>query len=198
MVAAAEADGAEQAPFASSPNHLFLKHVDMLQSHSFLSLLAQTSPLSSNSENAKKMPEEILNKLLSLDKVKQPSNGATESDHIAKELAEDGLGFLLPRKSDQLATLDLEGLCLPKYCQDSSNKRQAEENCRQDVDFLHESTQSELAMAQAMKVLSKAIYNFETSTRKYLNGQMTAEELARHEQNQNIEMQGEAGSMFDP
>lgn len=49
-----------------------------------------------------------------------------------------------------------------------------------------------------MKVLSKAIFNFETSSLKYLNGQMTAEELAQHEQKQNIQMQGDADSMFNP
>ena len=106
--------------------------------------------------------------------------------------------FLLPHESDQLATLELGSLCSPKYSSDSSNQRQAEENCHRDVDFLQGSTKNELATAQAMKVLSKAIFNFETSTRKYLNGQMTAEELARHEQNQNIEMQDDAGSMFHP
>ena len=49
-----------------------------------------------------------------------------------------------------------------------------------------------------MKVLSKAIFNFETSSRKYLNGQMTAEELAQHEQKQNIQMQDDADTMINP
>lgn len=122
-----------------SANELFLKHVDMLLSHNFHSLLAETTPLSTN-RNVEKTPEEILDMLLSQDRIKNPSGAVAEFDLCEKELTEDGLEFLLPRKSDQLASLDLESLYARSSFSNSPNLASSEESCvHQDPQFLHKS-----------------------------------------------------------